>query len=95
MNVRGDTRIAKGTYQNRIEIAFQHGEATGRDSDAVRQITICAPVKLRDFDVGATSSNDLDRFRDDFFADAVSGNNGDTFLQAHDGKGNTVRARIA
>ena len=31
VNVRGDTRIAKGTYQNRIEIAFQHGEATGRD----------------------------------------------------------------
>src|SRR5208282_6411601 len=95
VNVRGDTRIAEGTYQNRIEIAFQHGEAAGRDCDAVGQKAVCAPVKLRNLDIGAGSSNDLDSFRDDFFSDAVSRNDGDTFLQAHGRKGNTVRARIA
>src|ERR1700674_4621216 len=83
MNIRGDARIAEGAPQDSIEVALQHGEAVGWDGDAVCQIAVSAPIKLGCFDIRAGGSNDLDRFRDDFFPDAVSGNNGDTFLETH------------
>ena len=73
-------RIAKGADQNSVEVALEHGEAVGRDGDAIYQIAICAPVKLGEFDVGSRGSNDLDGFRDDFFPDAVTRNNGDSFF---------------
>src|SRR5580704_6781775 len=95
VNVRGDARIAKGTYEDRVEVTLQHSETFRRDGDTVCKVTVGTPVKLRDFDVRARSGNDLDRFGDYFFPDAVSRNNGDSLLQSHGRKGNTVSARFA
>ena len=79
MNVRSDTRIAESAHQDGIEVALQHREAVGRDGDTVDQIAVGAPVKLGSFNVGTGRSNDLDGLEDDFFSNAVTGNNGDSF----------------
>ena len=83
MNIRGHARIAERAQQDGVEIAFQHGEAVRRDGDAVRQVAIGAPVEMGHLDVGARGLDDFHGLGDDFRADAVSGNDGDTLLLAH------------
>ena len=83
MNVRSHARIAESADQNGIEIALQHGEPTRRNGNAVGQITIGAPIKMREFDVCAGGSNDLDGFWNYFFTNPVARNDGNTFFRAH------------
>ena len=83
VNIRGHARIAECAQQDGVEIAFQHGEAVRRDGNAVRQVTIGAPVEMGHLDAGARSLDDFHGLGDDFRADAVSGNDGDALLLAH------------
>ncbi len=83
VDIRGHARIAKRAQQDGVEIAFQHGEAVRRDGNAVRQVTIGAPVEMGHLDAGARSLDDFHGLGDDFRADAVSRNDGDTLFWAH------------
>ena len=83
MDIRGHARIAEGAQQDGVEIAFQHGEAVGRDRDAVSQVAVGAPVEMGQLDVGARGLDDVHGLGDDLGADAVPGNNGDSLLLAH------------
>jgi folate-binding protein YgfZ len=104
MNVGLDPRITKSPYEDRIEVAGQHGEAIGRNGCAIAQIAVRSPIEVSEFDRSARGLNHAHSQRDDFLADAVSRDDGDalfcafffcTFffcaiLYVHGRKGNTI-----
>jgi hypothetical protein len=83
MHICSYARVAKGADQDGVEIAFQHGEAVGRDGNAVRQVPIGTPVEMGHFDAGARCLNDFHGLGDDFRAYTVSRNDGDTLFGTH------------
>ena len=83
MNIRRHARIAKRAHQDGIKVAGKHGEPIGRDSDAIGEIALRAPVKRRQVDRGLGGHDDLNGFGDDFPPDPVSGDEGDALFLAH------------
>jgi hypothetical protein len=80
MNVSLHARIAKCAQQDRVEIAAQHLEAVRRNGNILTQMLIRTPVKLSK-DQGSTGClKRLDGQRNNFFADAVPGENRYAFL---------------
>src|SRR5271165_7068136 len=83
MNVRRHPRIAECADQDGVEVALQHGKAFRRNGDAIGEVTLGAPVKMRHLNRRVRGGDNLHRFRNDFPANAVSGNNGDAFFLTH------------
>jgi folate-binding protein YgfZ len=99
MKVGLDPRIAESTDKNRIEVASQQGKAVDRNGCAITQVAVRAPIEMSEFDRSAGGLNNIHSLRNDFLADAVSGNNSDAFFRAiffrailcvHGRKGNTI-----
>src|SRR5208282_4233822 len=86
VDVRGDAGIAKRAHQDRIELPAEHGEAIAGHSDAVGQVAIGAPIKMRRFEIGAGGFKNFDGLRDDFFSNAVAGDDSNFSFLAHAGK---------
>ncbi len=79
MDIGFNARIAEGSGEYRVEVAAQHSEAIGRNGGAVSQEAVCAPVEFGEFDVGSARADDFESRWDNFLADSVSGDYGDTF----------------
>ena len=73
MDVGWNARITECTNQNGVELAAQHGEAVGRNGNAVGEIARGSPVELVGFDGGARGQHYLHGFRDDVLPDAITG----------------------
>ena len=84
MDVAGDAWIAEGTDEDGVEIARQHVEAVGGDGGAVDEIAVGAPVEDSELDSRAAGADYFQGVRNNFLADAISGNNCDAFVGAHD-----------
>src|ERR1700688_327363 len=74
--------IAERAKQNGVELVTQHFHCAVRQADAIAKIFIRAPVELHKFDGAARGGShrlqNFERFRCDFFADAVTWNDGDS-----------------
>ena len=77
MNIGFDAGIAEGSDEDGVEVAGEHGESVGWDGGAVFQEAVGPPVEIGEIDGDAAGLDDFDGLRDDFFADAVAGNDGD------------------
>ena len=80
MDVGGDARIAERADEDGVEVARQHLEAVGRNSGAVDEVAVGAPVELGEVDGRTAGANHFERVGNDFLADAVSGHDGDTLM---------------
>ena len=95
MNVRRHARIAECTHEDRVEIARQHGKSICRDGCLVGEVAVCAPVERGELDRRACRADCADSLLDDFFADAVAGNNRNALLGNHAGQGSRERSRVS
>ncbi len=77
MDVGLDSRVAEGTNKNGVKIPGEHGESIRRDGDLVAQITVRTPIEVRKFNLGSGRPDDVNRLRNNFFADAVARDHGD------------------
>ena len=83
MNVGGYARIAERADKDGVEVARQHLETVGGNGGAVDEVAVGAPVECGELDIRAAGADDFNRVGNDFFADAVSGNNGNAFAASH------------
>jgi len=79
MDVGCNPRIAERTTENGIKFAGEGGEAVGGNGGTVLKVAVSTPVEICEFDGSGGSANGVDSLRNDFFADAVSGDDGDAF----------------
>ena len=81
VDISRHARIAERTHEDGVEVAGQHLKAVRRNSNAIDQIPVGAPVKVGELDGRTTSADDFDGVGDNFLANAVSGNDCDAFLE--------------
>src|SRR6266403_5108830 len=78
MLVAGDPRIAEGAEQDGIEFIAKHFDGARRQRHTLAEIFVRTPVKFDKLDVaaggGRNRTQNLHRFRGDFLADPVTGN---------------------
>lgn len=83
MNVRGHARVAEGSDQDCVEFASQPLEAVERNSGAIGEIAVGAPIERGQRERRAGGFEHLHGLRNDLFANAVAGDDGDLFGRAH------------
>src|ERR1035438_4353399 len=66
-----------------VEVTGQHLKTVWRKGGAVDQVAIGAPVEGGELDGRSAGANHFESVGNDFFADAVSGNNGDALVGSH------------
>ena len=84
MNIGGHARVAECSDEDGVEIAIQHGEAVGRNGDAVGEIAIGAPIKMGERKAGASCFENSDGMRDDFTPDSITRENGNALFGVHE-----------
>ena len=75
--------IPKCADENGVEVEGEHGEAVGGNGGAIDQVAVGAPVEGGALERSAGGKQDLDGERDNFFADAVTGDDGDALGCVH------------
>ncbi len=83
VDVGGDARVAEGSGEDGVEVAGEHGETVGRDGGFVFEVAVGSPVEVGERDGSAGGFDGFDGLRDDFFADAVAGDDGDFLVSSH------------
>ncbi len=76
-------RIAQRADEDGVEVARQHVKAIGRDCGSVDEIAVGSPVEGGELDGRSRGAHHIQRVRDHFLADAVSGNNCDFVFGRH------------
>ena len=84
--IGGDTRVAESAEEDGVKFIAKHFDGAFRESDVFAEELVGAPVELDEFDVAATLGDrgfdDGDGDGSDFFADAITGNDGDAGVGA-------------
>jgi len=79
--VRRDTGVAESSEEDGVKFIAKHFDGAFRESDVVAEELVGAPVEFDEFDVAAMPGDcgfdGGDGDGSDFFADAVTGNDGD------------------
>jgi len=94
MDVGGDPRVPKGTQQNGVEFAAEHGETVHRNGHTISEVTIRAPVEFGGRNGSACSLQNAQSLGDDVAPDTVPWKDGNAFFSGHGGKGITLQAWI-
>ena len=75
--IRGHARVAEGAKEDGVEFLPEHLDGAGRERHAVAKIFVGAPIEFDKLDGPLErGAEHFDSFGDDFFADAVAGNDG-------------------
>src|SRR6266566_4346640 len=85
MDIRRHARIAECTGEDGVKVAAEHGEAVGRNGGSILEIAVGSPIKIGQLDGRSRSLDAFHGLRNDFFTDAVSGDDRD-LLFAHGSK---------
>ena len=83
MDVGGDARVAESSDEDGVKIAGQPGEAIRGDGGFIGQEAVGSPVERGAFDLGARGLDRFHSLRDDFLANSVTGDYGDTLFLVH------------
>ena len=84
MNVRRHPRVAQRSDEDGVEVARQHLESVGGNGGAVDEVAVGPPVEGGELQRRARGPQHIEGQGNDFFADAVSGDDGDALVCGHE-----------